>query len=363
MPEFCAGPVVGHSQRSWIKISIFFVSTRLVSCLFTERARFGRRRRGMARQMPLRALPPPKRTPCIIGGSRPDSFALSSDDDDEQQQQQQQPSEREQAPLRRLVRTSQLTAGPPPLRGTRETGKRSAGSHRIVSSSESECAVEPVAAAALGADAMEDIASDGAAAEALSGSPSASRALPPPPPPPADDHAVDAAEDAAEKSARSLLRRELLLLEQDVWAQRVAQDWPQFRPLWRHRVAQATSAGGLGSLLSYFEAHCPPASAGKAPGWRAARLRWSVELERAHDSASRRRPPWPAAWGSEGPALGLGLLYRGRRVAASLGWQPGAARCEMRRALRPTSTGHAQEACAHTHTGPMPPRCTSCSDS
>ena len=63
-------------------------------------------------------------------------------------------------------------------------------------------------------------------------------------------------------------RRELLLLEQDVWARRVAQDWPQFRPLWRHRVAQATSAAGLGSLLAYFEAHCPPASLGKAPGWR-----------------------------------------------------------------------------------------------
>ena len=31
--------------------------------------------------MPLRALPPPKRTACLIGGS---SFALSSDDDDEQ---------------------------------------------------------------------------------------------------------------------------------------------------------------------------------------------------------------------------------------------------------------------------------------
>ena len=194
--------------------------------------------------------------------------------------------------------------------------------------------MEPVAAAALGVDAMEEAASDGAAAEPLAGAPSASRTLPPPPPPPADDHAVDAAEDAAEESARSLLRRELLLLEQDVWARRVAQDWPQFRPLWRHRVAQATSAGGLGSLLSYFEAHCPPASVGKAPGWRAARLRWSVELERAHDVASRRRPPWPAAWGPEVPGLGLGLLYRGRRVAASLSWQPGAARCAVRCAVR-----------------------------
>ena len=184
-------------------------------------------------------------------------------------------------------------------------GKLSAGSRRIVSSSESECALEP-AAAALDADATEDIASDGVAAEPLAGSPSASRALPPPPPPPpADDHTVDAAEDVAEESARSLLRRELLLLEQDVWARRVAQDWPQFRPLWRHRVAQATSAGGLGGLLAYLEAHCPPASVCKAPGWRAARLRWSVELERAHDSASRRRPPWPVAWAPEEAATGL----------------------------------------------------------
>ena len=332
--------------------------------------------------MPLRALPPPKRTPCIIGGS---SFALSSDDDDDEQQQPQQPqqpplplpqpAEREPAPLRRLVRTSQLTAGLPPLRGTRETGRRSAGSHRIVSSSESERA-ESVAAAALDADAMEDIASDGAAAEPLAGPSPASRALPPPPPPPppADDHAVDAAEDAAEESARSLLRRELLLLEQDVWARRVAQDWPQFRPLWRHRVAQATSAAGLGSLLAYFEAHCPPASVGKAPGWRAGRLRWSVELERAHDSASRRRPPWPAAWGAEG--RGRAALW-GRAPGASLSRQPrwrgrcptacDAAWCGVRVGLVYT---HATRAHTRTrtrthgtHAGRARRRCTSSSDS
>ena len=328
--------------------------------------------------MPLRALPPPKRTACLIGGS---SFALSSDDDDEQPQQQQpqqpllplpQPAEREPAPLRRLVRTSQLTAGLPPLRGTRETGRRSAGSHRIVSSSESECA-ESVAAAALGADAMEDIASDGAAAEPLAGPSSASRALPPPPPPPppADDHAVDAAEDAAEESARSLLRRELLLLEQDVWARRVAQDWPQFRPLWRHRVAQATSAAGLGSLLAYFEAHCPPASVGKAPGWRAGRLRWSVELERAHGSASRRRPPWSAARGPEGPRRGLLCGIARRAQAVSRGGGGGAPRHAMRRGAAcawglcthtPRARTHAH-AHARTHAGRARRRCTSSSGS